>query len=118
MRHKVAQKKLGRSTPHRRAMLRNMTTDFFRHGRCETTLPKAKALRPVAEKLITLAKSDSLMARRKAYGYLMDKAVVHKLFAEIAPAYKTRPGGYTRILKTGIRAGDAADMAIIELVSQ
>jgi large subunit ribosomal protein L17 len=117
MRHNVAQKKLGRSTPHRRAMLRNITTDFFRNERCETTLAKARALKPVAEKLITLARTDTLAARRKAYGYIFDKAVVHKLFAEIAPRYKTRPGGYTRLLKTGVRQGDASDMALLELVA-
>lgn len=118
MRHSVAQNKLGRSTPHRRAMLRNMATSFFRHERLETTVEKARSLRPVAEKLITLARRDSLSARRKVYGYLMDKAMVHKLFAEIAPRFKTRPGGYTRILKTGVRAGDAANMALIELVGK
>ena len=117
MRHLVAQKKLGRSTPHRRAMLRNMATDFFRHGRTETTAIKAKALRPVVEKLITKARTGTLAARRAALGYLMDKDVVHNLFEEIAPKYKTRPGGYTRIMKIGFRAGDAADMAIIELVN-
>jgi large subunit ribosomal protein L17 len=116
MKHNVAQKKLGRSTPHRKAMLRNITTDFFRNERCETTVAKAKALKPVAEKLITLARTDSLAARRKAYGYIFDKAIVHKLFAEIAPRFKNRNGGYTRVLKTGVRKGDASDMAIISLV--
>lgn len=116
MRHSVAQKKLGRSTPHRRAMLRNMATSLFRYERLETTVEKARALRPVAEKLITLARRNSLPARRKAFGYLMDKSIVHKLFEDIAPRFKARPGGYTRILKTGTRAGDAANMALIELV--
>ena len=117
MRHLVAQKKLGRSTPHRKAMLRNMATDFFRHGRTETTIAKAKALRPVVEKLITKARNGSLAARRDALGYLTDKKIVHNLFEEIAPRFATRPGGYTRILKLGFRAGDAAEMALIELVN-
>lgn len=116
MRHGVGQKKLGRTTPHRKALLRNMATSFFRHEKFETTLMKAKTLRPVAEKLITLARKDTLAARRRVLGYLMDKNVVHKLFADIAPRYKTRPGGYTRIYKLGVRAGDSADMALIELV--
>ena len=116
MRHQVTQKKLNKPTPHRRAMLRNMATDFFRHGRAETTIARAKALRPVVEKLITKARTGSLSARRDALGYLMDKEVVHLLFTEIAPKFATRPGGYTRILKTGFRVGDAADMALIELV--
>jgi large subunit ribosomal protein L17 len=117
MQHNVRQKKLGRSTPHRRAMLRNMATEFFRHGRTETTVVKAKALRPVVEKLITKARTGTLAARRDALGYITDKDVVHKLYSEIAPKYVGRNGGYTRILKTGIRVGDAADMALIELVN-
>ena len=117
MRHGVGQKKLGRTSAHRKAMMRNLATSFFQHGKFETTFEKAKALRPVAEKLITLARTDCLNSRRKALSYLMDKSVVHKLFVEIAPRYKTRPGGYTRILKLGVRVGDAADMALIELVN-
>ena len=117
MRHNVTQKKLGRSTPHRRAMLRNMATEFFRHGRAETTVAKAKALRPVVEKLITKARTGTLASRRAALGYITDKDIVHKLYADIAPKYVGRPGGYTRIFKIGTRPGDAADMALIELVN-
>lgn len=116
MRHSVAQKKLGRSTPHRRALMRNMATALFRHEKFETTVEKAKSLRPVAEKLITLARKDSLASRRKAYSYLTDKKIVHKLFTDIAPRYTSRPGGYTRIYKLGNRPGDNASMALIELV--
>lgn len=117
MRHGVAQKKLGRTTTHRRALMRNMATSLFRHEKFETTVEKAKSLRPVAEKLITMARKDSLAARRKAYSYLTDKKIVHKLFADIAPRFASRKGGYTRIYKLGQRAGDAAHMALIELVN-
>jgi large subunit ribosomal protein L17 len=95
-----------------------MATSFFKYERFETTVPKAKELRPVVEKLVTLAKSDTLAARRQAYSYLLDKAVVHKLFADIGPRSATRNGGYTRIVRTRVRPGDAAEMAIIELVDK
>ncbi len=118
MRHGSAFRKLNRSSSHRRSMLRNMATSLIDKELIETTVQKAKELRPVVEKLITLAKEDSLAHRRKAYGYLPDKAVVHKLFAEIGPRFKTRPGGYTRIVRSGVRAGDAADMAVISLLTE
>jgi len=98
--------------------LRNLATSFFKYESFETTVPKAKELRPVVERLITLGKNDTLAARRQAYSYLMDKAVVHKLFAEIGPRCSTRNGGYTRIVRTRVRHGDAAEMAIIELVDK
>lgn len=95
-----------------------MATSFFKYERFETTVPKAKELRPVVEKLVTLGKNDTLAARRQAYSYLMDKSVVHKLFADIGPRNATRNGGYTRIVRTRVRPGDAAEMAIIELVDK
>lgn len=116
MRHGEAHRKFSRTSAHRKALFRNMATEFFRRERFETTEAKAKSLRPIAEKLVTLAKSGTLDARRRAYGYITDKAVVHKLFADIAPRYKERKGGYTRIYKTDHRDGDAAPMAFIELV--
>jgi len=116
MRHKVAKKKLGRNKAHRRALYRNLVTELFRHERIETTLAKAKAVRPVAEKLITIARRGDLHSRRLTAAYILDKEVAKKLFHEIAPRYKDRPGGYTRILKLGPRKSDGAEMAIIELV--
>lgn len=117
MRHQIAHRQLSRSSSHRRGLLRNMATSLLKHERFETTLPKAKEVRPVVESLIGLAKrSNTLAARRQAYGYLYDKAVVHKLFAEIAPRYADRNGGFTRIVRTRIRHGDAAQMALIELI--
>jgi len=98
--------------------LRNLATSFFKHERFETTVPKAKELRPVVERLVTLGKNDTLAARRQAYSYLMDKAVVHKLFTDIGPRNATRNGGYTRIVRTRVRPGDAAEMAVIELVDK
>lgn len=118
MRHGVAQKKLNRSTPHRKALLRNMATELLRRERCETTISKAKALRPVVEKLITLGKKNTLATRRQAYSFVTDKKIVHKLFAEIAPRYKSRQGGYTRIVRTDRRNGDAAELALIELITE
>jgi len=113
----VAQlRKLGRTTPHRRAMLRNLTTDLLREGRIETTVTRAKETRRMAEKMITLGKRGDLHARRQALAYIFDESVVTKLFEEIAPEYADRQGGYTRILKKGPRRGDGAEMAIIELV--
>ena len=113
----VAQlRKLGRTTPHRRAMLRNLTTDLLREGRIETTVTRAKETKRMAEKMITLGKRGDLHARRQALAYIFDESVVTKLFEEIAPEYADRQGGYTRILKKGPRRGDGAEMAIIELV--
>ncbi len=116
MRHRKTTPQLGRSPSHRKAMLRNMVTDFLRYGKIRTTEAKAKALRPYAEKLITLAKKDTLHARRRAARLIRDKEVLRKLFNEIAPRYAERPGGYCRIVKLPARAGDNASMAIIELV--
>ena len=118
MRHNVAHRKLGRVTPHRIAMLRNMATALFERERIRTTLPKAKELRPFAEKLITLAKRDDdrLHARRQAARHIQDPAVVKKLFDTIGARFATRPGGYTRILRLGTRHGDGAEMAYLELV--
>ena len=109
-------RKLGRTTPHRRAMLRNLTTDLLREGRIETTVTRAKEIKRMAEKMITLGKRGDLHARRQALAYIFDESVVTKLFEEIAPEYADRQGGYTRILKKGPRRGDGAEMAIIELV--
>jgi len=117
MRHRLTTPKLGRTPAHRKAMLRNMVTDFFKHEKIRTTQAKAKALRPYAEKLITLGKKDTLTSRRQAARFVRDKAVLKKLFDELAPRYSERPGGYTRIIKLGgTRAGDDAQMAIIEMV--
>ena len=109
-------RKLGRTTPHRRAMLRNLTTDLLREGRIETTVTRAKETRRMAEKMITLGKRGDLHARRQALAYIFDESVVTKVFEEIAPEYADRQGGYTRILKKGPRRGDGAEMVIIELV--
>jgi large subunit ribosomal protein L17 len=118
MRHNVAHRKLGRVTPHRIALLRNLATALFERERIRTTLPKAKELRPFAEKLITLAKRDDdrLHARRQAARHIQDPAVVKKLFDTIGARFATRPGGYTRILRLGPRHGDGAEMAYLELV--
>lgn len=116
MRHKIAGKRLGRTTSHRMAMFRNMVTSLFEHERIVTTTEKAKELRPIAEKMITLAKRGDLHARRQALSFIRSKDVVEKLFTEIKDKFSDRKGGYTRILKTGVRRGDAASMAIIELV--
>ncbi len=118
MRHRKAGRKLGRNTKHRRAMLRNMVTDFFRLGRLRTTDQKAKELRRTAERLITKAKADTLAARRRVAEFVRDKSVVKKLFEEIAPLYKERPGGYTRIVKLGVRRGDGAAVSLVELVEE
>ena len=118
MRHGVAGRKLGVTSTHRLAMFRNMAVALIKHEQITTTLPKAKELRPVAEKLITLGKRGGLHARRQAYAQLRDDVIVAKLFGAIAERYKTRAGGYTRVLKAGIRHGDAADMAVIELVER
>ncbi|HEY4252352.1 MAG TPA: 50S ribosomal protein L17 [Roseomonas sp.] len=118
MRHGIAGRKLSVTSSHRAAMFRNMATSLLKHEQITTTLPKAKELRPYVERIITLGKRGGLHARRQAYAQLMDETVVAKLFSEIADRYKTRAGGYTRVLKAGIRYGDAADMAIIELVER
>jgi large subunit ribosomal protein L17 len=118
MRHHKSGRKLNRNSSHRKAMFSNMTNSLFEHGIIKTTLPKAKELRRVAEPLITLAKNDSVANRRSAFSSLRDKEIVGKLFSELAPRYKDRPGGYTRILKCGFRSGDAAPMAYIELVDR
>lgn len=116
MRHRLANKKLGRNSAQRKALLRSLVTSFLDKERINTTLAKAKALRPVAEKIITLAKKNSLHARRKVLRFVYEKNVVKKLFEDIGPRFTERPGGYTRIIKTGQRAGDGAQLAIIELV--
>jgi len=118
MRHRVAHRKLGRTTPHRIALLRNLATALFDKERIRTTLPKAKELRPFAERLITLARreDDRLHARRLAARHIQEPAVVKKLFDTIGSRFATRPGGYTRILRLGPRKGDGAEMAYLELV--
>ena len=118
MRHGVAGRKLGVTSTHRAAMFRNMAVALIKHEQITTTLPKAKELRPVAERLITLGKRGDLHARRQAYAQLRDDIIVSKLFGAIAERYRARSGGYTRVLKAGVRYGDAADMAIIELVER
>ena len=118
MRHRVAHRKLGRTTSHRIALLRNLTTALFERERIRTTLVKAKEVRPFAERLITLARRDEdrLHARRLAARHVHDRKVVKKLFDDIGARFATRPGGYTRIMRLGPRRGDGAEMAIIELV--
>lgn len=118
MRHGIAGRKLGVTASHRAAMFRNMAVALLKHEQITTTLPKAKELRPVAEKLITLGKRGGLHARRQAHAVLRDEVIVSKLFAALAERYKERQGGYTRVLKAGMRYGDAADMAVIELVDR
>ena len=116
MRHRNAHRKLSRNSSHRRALLRNLVTDFLDHGRLMTTLPKAKEVRPLAEKMITLGKRDNLHARRQLHAYLLREAVAKKVFDTIAPRFADRKGGYSRIIKLGSRKGDGADLAIIELL--
>lgn len=116
MRHKVAGRKLGRNPAHRRSLLRNLVTSFLDHERLVTTLPKAKELRPLAEKMITLGKRDTLHTRRQVQAYLLSSSTTRKVFDTIAPRFSDRPGGYSRIVRLGPRAGDGADMAIIELL--
>lgn len=118
MRHLKSGRKLNRTSSHRKAMLSNMTASLIEHEFIKTTLPKAKELRRVAEPLITLAKNDSVANRRLAFSRLRNNSAVGKLFAELGPRYNERPGGYMRILKCGFRAGDAAPMAIVELVDR
>lgn len=124
MRHRKSGRKLGRNSSHRKAMYRNMAASLLRHETIKTTLPKAKELRRVVEPLITLARnadgtsSDGVHRRRLAFDRLRDDVAVGKLFSELGPRYKERPGGYLRILKMGLRAGDAAPMAIVQLLDQ
>lgn len=116
MRHKVAGWKLGRNTSHRRSLLRNLVTSLILEERIETTVPKAKALRPQVEKMITLGKRGDLAARRQAHAYLMTSAAVDKLFDTIGPRFGDREGGYLRIVRTGWQKGDGADKAFVELL--
>lgn len=118
MRHRKSGRQLNRNSSHRQAMFKNMTASLVEHEIIKTTLPKAKELRRVAEPLITLAKQDSVANRRLAFDRLRNKETVGKLFNELGPRYAERPGGYTRILKCGFRAGDNAPMAYIELVDR
>lgn len=118
MRHRHGLRKLNRTSSHRLAMLRNMTNSLFLHEAIRTTLPKAKELRRVVEPLITLAKEPTVANKRLAFNRMRDRDMVVKLFNEIGPRYKARPGGYTRILKFGFRVGDNAPMALIELVDR
>lgn len=118
MRHGIAGRKLGVTTSHRKAMFRNMAVALIKHEQITTTLPKAKELRPVVEKLVTLGKRGDLHARRQAFALLRDETIVAKLFSAIAERYKARQGGYIRVLKAGVRYGDAADMAVIEFVER
>ena len=117
MRHGNAFRKFNRSVAHRRALFRNLATSLILKESFETTVAKAKDLRRVVEKIITLGKQDTLARRRQAYGYLLSKEAVHKLFADIGPRFKGRDGGYTRIVRTRVRPGDAAELAQIELVA-
>ncbi|TAN24683.1 MAG: 50S ribosomal protein L17 [Acidobacteria bacterium] len=116
MRHLNAGKKLGRNTSHRRALLRNLVTSLVLEERISTTVPKAKAIRPLAERMVTLGKRGSLHARRQAASYLLDAQAVHKLFDQLAARFGDRAGGYTRIVKTGFRHGDNASLAYIEFL--
>ena len=118
MRHNKSSRRFSRESGHLKAMFSNMTTDLITHGRIQTTVQKAKELRKYAERMITLGKAGDVASRRRAMAYMGSKSAVTKLFDEVAPIYKERNGGYTRILKVGIRPGDAATMAIIELVEE
>src|SRR5262250_3676901 len=116
MRHQRSGKKLGRDAAHRRALYANLAGALIEHGRIKTTVTKAKAVKPIAEQMITLGRRGDLHARRQATAFLRSRDVVHKLFAEVGPQFAERPGGYTRIVKIGPRYGDAADMVYLELV--
>jgi large subunit ribosomal protein L17 len=118
MRHRKAGRKLNRTSAHRQAMFKNMASSLFKHELIRTTLPKAKELRRVAEPLITMAGEDTVAKRRLAFSRLRDKEAVGKLFGELGPRYRERPGGYVRILKCGFRPGDNAPMAYVELVDR
>ena len=116
MRHQRSGKKLGRDSAHRKALYANLTASLIEHGRIRTTETKAKAVRPIAEKMITLARDGSIHARRQALAYLRTQEIVHMLFSEVGPRFRDRPGGYTRVVKLGPRQGDAAPMAYLVLV--
>jgi large subunit ribosomal protein L17 len=118
MRHQRAGKKLGRDSAHRKALYSNLAGALIEHGRIKTTVTKAKAVKPLAEQMITLGRRGDLHARRQATAFLRSRDVVHHLFAEVAPRFKDRPGGYTRIVKLGPRPGDSAEMAYLELVDE
>jgi large subunit ribosomal protein L17 len=118
VRHARTGKKLGRDSAHRKALYSNLAGALIEHGRIRTTVTKAKAVKPIAEQMITLGRRGDLHARRQATSFLRSRDVVHKLFAEVAPLFKDRPGGYTRIVKIGPRAGDSAEMAYLELVDE
>jgi len=118
MRHRKSGRKLNRNSSHRQAMFRNMATSLVEHESIRTTLPKAKELRRVVEPLITMSKEDNVSKRRLAFARLRDKAAVGKLFSDLGPRFSGRPGGYTRIMKCGMRPGDNAPMAIIEFVEK
>ncbi len=118
MRHARSGKKLGRDSAHRKALYSNLAGALIEHGRIKTTVTKAKAVKPIAEQMITLGRRGDLHARRQATAFLRSRDVVHKLFADVAPLFKDRPGGYTRIVKIGPRQGDAAEMAYLELVDE
>ena len=117
LRHKVTGRQFGRPSGQRKALFRNLVTDFLRNGHIKTTIDKAKEIRPIAEKMVTYGKKGTLNDRRLAASFITDPKVVKKIFDEIGPKYKDRPGGYTRISRIGTRAGDAAEMAIIALVA-
>jgi large subunit ribosomal protein L17 len=116
LRHQKAGRKLGRDAAHRKALYANLAVALIEHGRIKTTVAKAKEVRPIAEQMITLGKRGDVAAHRQAVAFLRSKPVAHKLFAEVAPRFADRPGGYTRIVKLGPRQGDAAEMAYLELV--
>ena len=116
MRHQRSGKKLGRDSAHRKALFANLTAALIEHGRIKTTESKAKAVRPIAEKMVTLGREGTIHARRQALAYLRTQEIVHQLFSEVAPRVVGRPGGYTRIVKLGPRQGDAAPMAYLEFV--
>ena len=118
MRHQRAGKKLGRDSAHRKALYANLAGALIENGRIKTTVTKAKAVKPIAEKMITLGRRGDLHARRQATAFLRSRDVVHRLFTDVAPRFKDRPGGYARIVRLGPRAGDAAEMAYLELVDE
>ncbi len=118
MRHGMSGRKLNRTSSHRKAMFTNMAAALLKHEQIKTTLPKAKELRPIVDRLITLGKKDTLHTRRQAHSILQDDATTSKLFETLAPRYSERAGGYTRVLKAGFRYGDSAPMAVIELVDR
>ena len=118
MKHRIKGKKLNRTSSHRKALFKNMAQAIIKHEQIVTTLPKAKTMKPIVDKLITLGKKGSLHARRQAFSKLRDESMVAKLFGTLAPRYADRNGGYTRVLKAGYRYGDAAAMAVIELVDR